>query len=469
MKFAFDFYKDQISNGLFFKLRQAYPNPWKILYVLLKNRINNNYKQLKAFDAKDTRIIIVGLGPAAISCAKFLIASGFKNIIFVSKDLMYGGKCVNFGCMPSEFVFSLSNTDIDIDRSTKLIDDFVAELRSEVNSQISSLGLNVIHGEVTSVIGKEIFLRDAKSIQFDKLIIASGNTYNNPQRIPLNSTKVIDIQKFWSLKPGSNLIIYSKDNPSAISISQAALSIGLKVTLILSGSNPFSVLPSWKYLIRLVVNKGVNLIDRARLIRVDELGISYEIGAEIKTIEYDHLLITSKPEPNIFKVDNTFPSVIDIDLRTSTLPSRSDIHLIGDVAGFYTAAEAEEHARLVVKYINTNDLISIESLMNIPLSFHGKTSLAMIGKPWTLTVPGKEWVEVDFRRLGWTKIHADEGKLWYITDKARTKVDAIHICHHLANELISIASILISRPLSDPIWKTSFLHPSASEIFKLIE
>jgi heterodisulfide reductase subunit A-like polyferredoxin len=118
MKCAFDFYKDQISNGLFFKLRQVYPNPWKILYVLLKHRVNKNNKKLRAFGTKDTRIIIVGLGPAAISCAKFLIATGFKNIIFVSKDLMYGGKCVNYGCMPSEFVFSLSNTDID--KSTKL-------------------------------------------------------------------------------------------------------------------------------------------------------------------------------------------------------------------------------------------------------------------------------------------------------------------------------------------------------------
>jgi dihydrolipoamide dehydrogenase len=281
--------------------------------------------------------------------------------------------------------------------------------------------------------------------------------------------KVVSIQQVWQLTAGSHLVIYAKDNPAALSIAEAAFALGLKVTLIMSGANPFASLPSWKYLNRSAMRRGIEVIDQdARLIRVDEQGISFELGSKISTVSYDHILIASKPEPFLVEIDGHVPSALDVDLTTGAFSGRSDIYLVGDAAGFLTAAEAEEHSRLVARGIGLGRPVDIEALEDIPTSFHGPSPLAMVGKPWSWNVTAKRWIEIDFRQIGWTKVYGHDGKLWYLPGEKEGHVDAIHICHPLANELIAIARLLLARPISDSAWRTATVHPSAAEIFKLV-
>jgi pyruvate/2-oxoglutarate dehydrogenase complex dihydrolipoamide dehydrogenase (E3) component len=370
--------------------------------------------------------------------------------------------------MPSEYSFFLENIHEDL-RLAKL-ESFVLGLRDDVGKQFNSMGVKVINSEVMSVQGKSVLLRSGDSISFDHLIFANGNSYNNPQRVPLNTTKTVMVEGLWKLPPGADLVIYANNNPAALSVANSARALGLNVYVILSGANPFSKLPSWRYFARESVRKGINLIDNdTRLIRVDQNGVSYECGSKIATISYDFILIASKPEPNFIKVDGAIPSMLDIELSTSRLVNRSDISYVGDAAGFYSAAEAEEHARLIIENIARTSPMELNQLSLIPLSFHGSPSLAFAGPPWTWSVAASDWIEVDFRNLGWSKIHAEEGRLWYLLSSDGCNVDGIHICHPRSAELISTAIALMSRPLSHPIWRLSSIHPSASEIFKLIK
>lgn len=412
-------------------------------------------------------IVVIGLGAAAYSCVSHLIELGFNNIKIVSKDFNYGGKCVNYGCMPSEYSFLLKDTSKEL-RLNKL-QSFITDLRESVEKQFNSLKIEFVNDEVVSISGKFILLKSGNSICFDHLIFANGNVYKNPERVPLNTGKVISIEKLWQLPIESNLIIYAKNNPAALSIANSAQALGLNVTIILEGKNPLAKLPSWRYFSRQSVKSGINLIDKdARLIRVDQDGVSYEVGAKIETLKYDFILIASKSELNFLKVDGESPSFLDLDLTTSRLIKRSDISYAGDSAGFYTAAEAEEHARLVARNIWSGEQVQLSSLSSIPMSFHGTPPLAMAGAPWTWSVPSDNWIEIDFRKLGWSKIYPEEGRLWYLLSRDGCNVDAIHICHALSAELIATAAVLIRHPLSDPIWRNLSTHPSASEIFKLV-
>ena len=465
VKLIFDYLPSKVNNGLWFYIRQLYPNVFNILKAIVKTRstirLHNKLPQ-------SASIVVVGLGPASFSCVTNLIALGFDNILVLSKDLNYGGKCVNFGCMPSEYSLFLETVPKDL-RLGKL-ESFVSELRSDVEKQFNLLGVKVINSEAMSVQGKSVLLKSGNSISFDHLIFANGNSYNKPQRVPLNTSKTIEVEGLWSLPLGANLVIYAKNNPAALSMANSARALGLNVSLILSGANPFSKLPSWRYFARESVRKGINLIENdARLIRVDQDGISYECGSKITTISYDYILIASKPELNFISVDGLVPSMLDIDLSSSRLVNRFDISYVGDAAGFYSAAEAEEHARLVIKNIVKASSVDLNQLSLIPLSFHGNPSLAFAGDPWTWGVASSAWIEVDFRSLGWSKIHSEEGRLWYLLSRDGCSVDGIHICHPRSAELISTAIALMGRPLSDPIWRISSIHPSASEIFKLIK
>ena len=455
-----------MANGLWFKLRQAYPSPIGIFQAFRRTSTVGERSSHEG-TPKDARIVILGLGPAALSCAMELSKIGYSDVRFVSKDAMFGGKCVNFGCMPSEFVFSVAHLAAD-ERVTAL-DEFIVGLRSDVKEQFTALGMPVIQAEVQSIRGTFLQVATGDPIAFDLLIVATGNRYTAPHRVPLNTTKVVSIEDVWRLKAGNHLVIYAKDNPAALPIAEAAFALGLNVTLIMAGVSPFASLPSWKYLTRSAVRRGIEVLDQdVRLIRVDEQGISFERGSKISTIPYDHLLVASKPEPSLVEIDGHVPSALDVNLTTGAVPGRSNIYLVGDAAGFLTAAEAEEHSRLVTRWIALGSPVDIEALGDIPMSFHGPSPLAMVGKPWTWNVPAKRWIEIDFRQIGWTKVHGHEGKLWYLPGKMDGHVDAIHICHPLANELIAIARHLLVRPISDSAWRMATVHPSAAEIFKLV-
>ena len=68
----------------------------------------------------------------------------------------------------------------------------------------------------------------------------------------------------------------------------------------------------------------------------------------------------------------------------------------------------------------------INEFEKLPLRLHGKKSLGIVGSPWTLIY--QNWREVDFKTLGWSAVHNQTGKLWYLYNSEEQKVEAIHIC-----------------------------------------
>jgi NADH dehydrogenase FAD-containing subunit len=92
------------------------------------------------------------------------------------------------------------------------LQNFITDLRESVEKQFNSLKIEFVNDEVVSISGKFILLKSGNSICFDHLIFANGNVYKNPERVPLNTGKVISIEKLWQSPIESNLIIYAKNN-----------------------------------------------------------------------------------------------------------------------------------------------------------------------------------------------------------------------------------------------------------------
>jgi pyruvate/2-oxoglutarate dehydrogenase complex dihydrolipoamide dehydrogenase (E3) component len=271
---------------------------------------------------------------------------------------------------------------------------------------------------------------------------------------------------FWQLAPGSRVVIYAKDNIVAVSLGEIALALGLQPVVILAGSNPVEKLPSYRYYLRAAMRRGVVVHENARLIRVDESGVSFEKGAEIQTVAYDRLILSSRPVPRMPSIDGTVPHLLELDLKRGALPRRPDIVFLGDAAGFFTAAEAENQARALAQSWMGGPTVSLSSLAEMPTTLHAVEPLAMVGPPWTYTE--RRWIELDFRSIGWSRVHREEGRLWYLFDETAGRVEAIHICHPRASELIALASVLMRQPVSDASWMISHVHPSAGEIFKVL-
>lgn len=413
-----------------------------------------------------SKIVIIGLGVASFTFASELKRAGFRNVTIVAKDINFGGKCVNYGCMPAEYALTLNKIPLDLRKG--YLHKFRSELSERVGKQFEILGYRIIESEALEINDINISLGKHSPLTFDYAVLAIGSYYPKPERVPLNTNKEVLIEDVWGIDPGKNLIIYAKDNIAAIAIADSVRTLGANVTVLLAGKNPYGKLPSYQFYLRGVKSSGVNVIEGIRLIRVDQDGISIENGSRIETLQYDSLLVASKPVSNFPKIDKKIPTLNEIDLTTGALYSRSDVYFAGDGAGYMTAAEAEYQAHMLGKYFSEGRRVDLDSLSKIPLVLNGHCPLAMIGELWTISENPASWREIDFSVLGYTKVSGRHGKLWYLLNQKTNRLDAIHICHPSANELISYAASLLEKPLSDPIWLYGAIHPSAMEIFKII-
>lgn len=399
-----------------------------------------------------------------MACTEELRREGFTNVHVVAADPLFGGKCVNSGCMPVEFSLGLSSEPIE--RRGPMVRAFIESLRNDVRKQFESLGYTLTEGTAMAVEGNVIRLNDSRGLTFDRLIVAIGNDYPIPPAVPENLPNLTSISEFWTLPPGRRIAIFAASNASALAMGDAARMLGHKPFVLLGGSNPLERAPSYKYYVREFKKRGIEVHEHVRLVHTGNDHIDFESDGKQARVDYDHLLVLSKPEPRFIPIDGKTPTIYEIDTVRSSLPRRPDIVFLGDGAGLLTAAEAELQARVLMrawKYGETPDFRVIDHL---PICMHGELALGLVGPEWAW-LAGR-WKEVDFRSTGWSKAHQLDGKLWYILDENSGKIEALHICHKNANELICIGAALLDYPVWDLKWLGTSTHPSAAEIFKVV-
>jgi pyruvate/2-oxoglutarate dehydrogenase complex dihydrolipoamide dehydrogenase (E3) component len=457
-KFLFSKLDQRFAKGFMIKARHAFPNPLLLLRALRQPRSADVQTSL------GQRVVVIGLGTAALACLKELKREGFSRVTVISRDQLYGGKCVNYGCMPSEFVFATENIPVEERRAS--LDAFVADLRNDVQKQFDALDYPVMPAVVDRVEGNRVHLADGEPIEFDRLIVAMGNEYPKPAAIPVGLSKLVGIEDFWRLPVGSRVAIYAEGNIFALSLGEIAQRLGMHPAVLLAGVNPFAGLPSYRYFVRGIGKRGVTIHERTRLLRADENELAIEDGGKPVTVPYDYLLVLSKPTPRFPRIDGTQPSIYDVDLNRGSLPSRPEIVFLGDGAGLFTAASAENQARLLMRYWKYGEPLDLMALDATPLCIHGAQSLSLAGPAWTYA--SRQWKEIDFRSLGWSKIHKLEGKLWYLLNEKTGRIEGLNICHKHANELACLGAALMEYPVWDLKWMTTAMHPTSAEIFKVV-
>jgi len=407
---------------------------------------------------RNEAVVVVGIGIAAFTFVRSLHRLGYTNVTLIARDNAYGGKCVNFGCMPSEYFSSYRD-----ETTATLVEKgkaFVTSLRRATEQSFIELGYPLVPGEVTAVQGREIQLHTGESITFDRLVLATGNR-QTPWTL-LEPT--CSLQEFWGDLSGK-LVIVSDGNVASLTYASIAIDRGLTVTVIFTSPPLLNHLPSFQYFRRELEKSGVQIISPAKIQGREGNRLIIKVKGK-ETIDFDHLMYDGVPELNLPPIDGKFKTILDLDLKQASIIGRSDIYVLGDASGFLSATEAELQAKQLANAWAKVGLIQLRAFERLPVRIHARKSFAMVGAPWTLLY--RNWQSVDFKMLGWSAVHNETGRLWYLYNPQEKKVEAIHICHRDASELISLASILIDLPITDTRWLTSSIHPTSAEIFKVM-
>ncbi|MGF1539924.1 MAG: FAD-dependent oxidoreductase, partial [Pleurocapsa sp.] len=443
------------KRGVFYKLRFSLnqgtvPNLLKLVKI-------NSPSNLQV--EKEESILVVGVGIAAFTFLRALHRLGYRQVKIIARDNLFGGKCVNNGCMPSEYYTAYR--DIPPTAIVEQGQQFVTSLRQITQQSFQELGYPIISGEVTEVRNKEIILKTGEKISFDHLVLATGNKIT---KFPwLENT--LSLQKFWSITEGK-LVIVSQGNLASLSYADIACDRNIDTTVIFTSNPPLTHLPSWQYFRRELEKRGIKIITSAKIQECKSNNLTIKVRGRSETISFDHLLYDGVPELNLPEIDGKTKTILDLDLQQANVISRPDIYVLGDASGFLSATEAELQGKKLAHAWSSGETIKINDFDRLPLRLHARKSLAIVGSPWTLISP--KWRSLDFKGLGWSAVHNETGKLWYLYNSSEQKVEAIHICHRDASELIALASMLIELPVTDSRWLSCSVHPSAAEIFKLV-
>ncbi|MBE9168639.1 NAD(P)/FAD-dependent oxidoreductase [Pleurocapsales cyanobacterium LEGE 06147] len=459
------------ERGLFYKLRFSLskgnlPNPVRLLQT-------NSPSDFQV--GKEESIVVVGIGIASFSFVRCLHRLGYRQVKIVARDNFFGGKCVNNGCMPSEYYTAYRQQ-----APTAIVEQgqqFVTSLRQITQQSFQELGYPIISGEVTEVKNQEILLKTGEKISFDRLVLATGNQIS---KFPwLENT--CSLQEFWKITDGK-LVIVSEGNLASLSYADIACdrqgrseadrdckertSRGIDTTVVFTSNPPLAHLPSWQYFRRELEKRDIKIIVPAKIQGCKPNNLTIKVRGKSEIIPFDHLLYDGAPELNLPQIDGKTKTILDLDLQQANVIGRSDIYVLGDASGFLSATEAELQGKKLAYAWSSGEKIKITDFDRLPLRLHARKSLAIVGSPWTLLSP--HWRSLDFKGLGWSAVHNETGKLWYLYNSSEQKVEAIHICHRDASELIALASVLIELPVTDSRWLSCSVHPSAAEIFKLV-
>ena len=102
----------------------------------------------------DVKNIVVGFGKGGKTLAKFLAGKGESVVVIEQSTLMYGGTCINIGCIPSKFLI------VNGEKGLKFTE--AAEKKAMLTGNLNLKNYHMIADEATAEVidGKAKFVSD---------------------------------------------------------------------------------------------------------------------------------------------------------------------------------------------------------------------------------------------------------------------------------------------------------------------
>ncbi|MDO5615098.1 MAG: FAD-dependent oxidoreductase, partial [Cruoricaptor ignavus] len=141
--------------------------------------------------------IIIGFGKAGKTLAAYLAQQGETVALVEKSKEMYGGTCINIGCIPTKSLITNAEKNIPYNEAIAIKNNLIEKLRASNYNALSQLEtVEVIDATASFVSEKEIELTFAdgskKEILGDKIFINTGTIPFIPNIEGINSKNIFD-------------------------------------------------------------------------------------------------------------------------------------------------------------------------------------------------------------------------------------------------------------------------------------
>lgn len=335
-------------------------------------------------------LLVIGFGKGGKTLAAKLSTQGKKVALVEENSTMYGGTCINIGCIPTKTLLHAAEIGLSFDEAMQDKEDVVEKLNKKNFTMIDSLA-DVYTAKASFISNKVVELKAGNEIEHlsaDIIVINTGAISNQLPIEGLSTTKyVYDSTGIQKLKQQPKHLGIIGGGNIGLEFATLYAKLGSKVTIfesndtILKRYEPFVSELATKYL----EEQGVKFELNAKVLNVKNQDEAVIVETTKSTYTFDALLYATGRKPNIegLGLENTDIEITDrgaIKVDEFCQTSVENVFAVGDVNGGlqFTYVSLDDF-RIVFNYLNGNKEYSLNHRKNVPNTVFINPPLSQVG------------------------------------------------------------------------------------------
>lgn len=439
-------------------------------------------------------VVVIGSGPGGYSAAIRCAQRGV-SVAVVEKGL-FGGTCLNRGCIPSKTLLASAHTLLHIKHAAMMgidvgsaepnwpniqarKDDIVTRFRKGLTGLVQSHKVNIIQGRGIVTAPNRVRIESESGpaeIEARNIILATGSAPIELPAIPFDGQTVISSEEALSLQqiPASMVIIGGGVIGCEMACAYAA--VGTKVTVVEALSRLIPMEDAWvgRLIEREFKKLGIEAITGQKVTSVEKnegtakvfLEGGQSIDAEKVLVSVGRRAVVDKETIESLNLQMNGPAIAVNKKLQTNVPG---VFAIGDAVGTtYLAhgAFAEAEVAVANAVMGTDEEIADYSL--VPRAVYTFPEIASVGRSEEKAASEGRDVSVGkafFRANGRSLAHNElVGEIRAVRDNSTNRIIGVTMVGSIVTELIGAARMLIGS--TEKITDISFPHPTVSEVLK---
>ena len=322
-------------------------------------------------------MVVIGAGTAGLVTAAGAAGLGAK--VAIIERHLFGGDCLNYGCVPSKSIIRSGRAVGEIKAAKEfglhvggevevnfaVVMERMRRIRSRISehdsvAKFEKMGIDIFLGDAKFT-GPDRIEVDGKELLFSRACIATGARAVTPQIEGLTEAGFLTNETVFSLTKRPDRLAVLGGGPLGCELAQTFARLGSQVTIIekiehiLSREDPDAA----DILAESFREDGIRVLLKTKPVRVEKLGsekrISLDIDGKEEALMVDEILVGAGRAPNVdglgleaagVQYDRRGGVVVDDKLRTSN----RRIYAAGDVCLKYKFTHtADAAARIVIQ------------------------------------------------------------------------------------------------------------------------
>ncbi|ATF50512.1 pyridine nucleotide-disulfide oxidoreductase [Citrobacter werkmanii] len=425
--------------------------------------------------------IIIGFGKAGKTLAATLAKADWKVAIIEQSNTMYGGTCINIGCIPTKTLVHDAEMQHDFAAAMQRKTDVVRFLRDKNFHNLADQdNVDVIEGRAEFVDNHTVRVIQAtgtRELRGEKIFINTGAQSTMPDIKGLSSTPgVFDSTGLLNLAQRPQRLGILGGGYIGVEFASMFASFGSKVTIFEAAPlflprEDRDVADAIAHILR---DKGVELILNANVHSVSSQDGAVQIQMPEETHSVDALLIASgrKPATEALQLKNAGVDVNDrggIIVNRYLRTSADNIWAMGDVTGGlqFTYISLDDF-RIVRDSLLGDGLRNTGDRQNVPYSVFMTPPLSRVGMSEEQARASGAEVQVvtlSVTAIPRARVMDDtRGMLKAVVDVNTQRILGVSLLCVDSHEIINIVKTVMDAGLPYTVLRDQiFTHPSMSE------